>query len=551
MFELLASKGVWYAVAAIASICIIQFFRRLHFQRSIMRGLPSPPQNYFLGSLISMGKVLATQPRDAAPQTYMHCLKEYYKLGDVIYFDPWPLGPPLMAIFNTEMLNQVVLENHFPKHPLVREFIWNFGGPANLVSEDGAVWKRWRSAFNPGFSSSHLMTQVPAIVKECAVFCDIMADHAKNNDLFRMEQATTKLTVNVIGRIVLDIDLNAQRGANVLVDAFNSQVRWQAKGAQFQPSELWDIRRPIIQRYNNYKMNQYVGARLDERFAGRQSRGRSKHVIDLALETYLKEKKGSGANVDEMKELDAEFKEAAISNVKTMLFAGHDTTSSTICYAYYYLAKSPDCLAKIKKEHEEVFGPDPSQVAEKIIAEPHLLNKLEYTLAVTKEVLRLDSPASTIRLGRPGYTLHNPDTGENMPTENFMVWPVNVGLHRNAKYWPEPDKFDPDRFVPGSAVYAQNNKEAWVPFSKGSRNCIGQELAIIETKIILAMTLRTFDFQAAYDEVGKLKGDRSGYPSSTSGVQTQFGERAYQIQLGTAKPAEGMPCRLTLIEEKS
>ena len=469
-----------------------------------------------------------------------------------------------MAIFNVEMLNQVI-DGNYPKHPLVKDFIQNFGGPFNLVSEDGAVWKRWRSAFNPGFSSGHLMTQVPAIVKECEVFCDIMAQHAKRNDLFRMEIATTRLTVNVIGRIVLDIDLNAQLGANVLVDAFNSQVHWQARGAQFQPSELWDIRRPIIQRYNNWKMDRYVGARLDERFAGRQSRGRSKHVIDLALETYLKEIKGSSGDDTQTKQLDPEFKEAAISNVKTMLFAGHDTTSSTICYAYYYLSKAPGALAQIQKEHDEVFGADPSKVAERIIAEPHLLNKMDYTLAVIKEVLRLDSPASTIRLGKPGHTLYNPDTGENLPTEHFMLWPVNVGLHRNPKYWPEPDTFNPDRFVPGSPIYAQNNKEAWVPFSKGSRNCklylaisaycnllltrcapgIGQELAIIETKIILAMTLRTFNFQAAYDELDKLKGDGTGYPSDTTGIQTQFGDRAYQIQLGTAKPAEGMPCRLS------
>lgn len=58
------------------------------------------------------------------------------------------------------------------------------------------------------------------------------------------------------------------------------------------------------------------------------------------------------------------------------------------------------------------------------------------------------------------------------------------------------------------------------------------------------MTLRTFDFRAAYDELALLKGDGTGYPSDDSGVQTQFGDRAYQIQLGTAKPAEGMPCRL-------
>ncbi|KAI5366059.1 putative cytochrome P450 [Septoria linicola] len=547
MLELLTSMGVVYAVAVVIIVCLVRFIKQLHFQRSLLNGLPTPPRNIILGNIISMGKVLASQPRNAAPQTYMHCLKEYYKMPDVFYFDPWPLGPPLMAIFNVEMLNQITLEHNPPKHPLVREFIWNFGGPANLVSEDGAIWKRWRSAFNPGFSSSHLMTQVPSIVEECQVFCDIMTRHAKNNDLFRMENATTKLTVNIIGRIVLDVDLNAQRGANVLVDAFNSQVRWQARGAQFQPSELWDIRRPIIQTYNNWRMNKYVGARLDERFAGRQSRGRSKHVIDLALETYLKEKEGNDGDASKITELDSEFKQAAISNVKTMLFAGHDTTSSTICYAYYYLAKAPNALERIKKELADVFGPDPSQTAAKIIAEPHLLNKLEYTLAVIKEVLRLDSPASTIRVGRPGLTLHDPDTGENLPTEHFMLWPVNVGLHRNPKYWPEPDRFDPDRFVPGSAVYAANNKEAWVPFSKGTRNCIGQELAIIETKIILAMTLRTFDFQAAYDELDKLRGDGTGYPNATSGIQSQFGERAYQVQLGTAKPAEGMPCRLKLI----
>lgn len=472
MLAFLTPASICYAVAGVA---LAWFLQKLHFQRSLLKGLPSPPRNYFLGSLISMGRVLAKQPRNAAPQTYMHCLKEYYQMGDVLFFDPWPLGPPLMAIFNVEMLNQVI-DGNYPKHPLVKEFIANFGGPANLVSEDGPVWKRWRTAFNPGFSSSHLMTQVPAIIKEAKVFCEIMAQHAEKNDLFRMEIATTKLTVNVIGRIVLDVDLNAQLGSNVLVDAFNSQVRWQARGAQFQPSELWDIRRPIIQRYNNWKMDRYVGARLDERFAGRQSRGRSKHVIDLALETYLKEIKGgggkhSGDDDKQQTQLDPEFKEAAISNVKTMLFAGHDTTSSTICYAYYYLSQNPSTLAKIQAEHTAVFGPDPTTVAASIIHDPHLLHKLEYTSAVIKEVLRLDSPASTIRLGKAGHTLYHPETGEKFPTEHFMLWPVNVGLHRNPKYWPDPDHFDPERFVVGSAVYHENNKEAWVPFSKGSRNC--------------------------------------------------------------------------------
>ena len=60
------------------------------------------------------------------------------------------------------------------------------------------------------------------------------------------------------------------------------------------------------------------------------------------------------------------------------------------------------------------------------------------------------------------------------------------------------------------------------------------------------MILRRFEFVPAYNEVAQLKGDGSGYPNLTTGVLEQFGERAYQVQLGTAKPAEGMPCRLRL-----
>ena len=82
-----------------------------------------------------------------------------------------------------------------------------------------------------------------------------MTTRAKSNDLFRMEQATTKLTVDIIGKVVLDLSFNSQRGPNVLVDSLIQQVKWHPQGVQFQPSELIDIRRPIIMKYNTWKMN--------------------------------------------------------------------------------------------------------------------------------------------------------------------------------------------------------------------------------------------------------------------------------------------------------
>jgi len=135
--------------------------------------------------------------------------------------------------------------------------------------------------------------------------------------------------------------------------------------------------------------------------------------------------------------------------------------------------------------------------------------------------------------------LRHPETGEALPTEGHMLWAVNVGLGRSAAYWSDANAFNPDRFLKNDW-----NKDAWVPFSKGIRNCIGQELAIIESKVILAMTLRSFDVDTRMDEVEKLRGDGSGYRGDVDGVQKQFGEEMYQIQMGTAKPREGMPCRV-------
>jgi hypothetical protein len=129
------------------------------------------------------------------------------------------------------------------------------------------------------------------------------------------------------------------------------------------------------------------------------------------------------------------------------------------------------------------------------------------------------------------------------------MWPSAPGFHRNPKYFPDPHTFLPERFLPSSPLSQTNNLNAWLPFSKGPRNCIGQELAMIESKVILAMTMRTWDFVPAYHELDLLEGDGTGYPNLKDGPLEMYGERMYQVQLGTAKPAEGLPCRLRLLKK--
>jgi cytochrome P450 len=74
--------------------------------------------------------------------------------------------------------------------------------------------------------------------------------------------------------------------------------------------------------------------------------------------------------------MDKNFKQTVTDQLKTFLFAGHDISSSTLCFIYYMLEHHPEALARVRQEHDEVFGLDPSAAADLIKADPRLLNKL-------------------------------------------------------------------------------------------------------------------------------------------------------------------------------
>lgn len=140
---------------------------------------------------------------------------------------------------------------------------------------------------------------------------------------------------------------------------------------------------------------------------------------------------------------------------------------------------------------DAVFGFDIS-AADQLKEDPFLINKLDYMLAVIKEVLRLWLPGSTARLGHKNFFVSDPVTGELLPTEGTNVWIPSFVMGRSRKIWGEDvDKFKPERFLPKNS--ASIPADAWRPFEKGPRNCTGQELSLIELKTVLALTLREFD----------------------------------------------------------
>lgn len=318
-----------------------------------------------------------------------------------------------------------------------------------------------------------------------------------------------------------------------MVDALRMQVRWLTIGAEVNPFTRYNPIRPLIHWYNLRQMNNYVSREIDNRVAERRTREElsakgNKSVIDLVLTTDMAESAARGSQV-----MDNTFKKFTMSQIKLFLFSGHDTTSSTACYIFYVLATHPAILARLRAEHVSILGPDATETASIITSDPFLLNKVPYTLAVIKETLRMYPAVSSIRAGEPNFSVSE-DSGRRFPTDGFLVWADPQPVHRDPAYWKQPDDFLPERWLvePGNPLYPI--KGAWRPFEHGPRNCIGQELAILEMKVIMVMTVRQFQIELMYDDLDRPKAKC-----------TVYGERGYQIQ--RAQPSDDLPCRVAKV----
>ena len=111
--------------------------------------------------------------------------------------------------------------------------------------------------------------------------------------------------------------------------------------------------------------------------------------------------------------------------------------------------------------------------------------------------------------------------GHQYPTEGFTVGCTHQAMHREPLFWPQPDSFIPERWLVSDGDPLRPMKGAWRPFEWGPRNCIGQELALLELKLVMVMTLREFNITASYDAWDHVQGKNE--------PRTVNKERAYQV----------------------
>lgn len=149
---------------------------------------------------------MADHPSDIHGQNVFHFIAarypELHEAG-AFYVDLWPISFPMLVTYDPDLIAQFTQETPRPKHEILEIEFNGFTGMKDLVCSEGPAWKKWRAAFNPGFSSQNVMSLVPAFVEEATVWKEYLVRVARSGEKIRLEDNLMKATCDVIGRSVL------------------------------------------------------------------------------------------------------------------------------------------------------------------------------------------------------------------------------------------------------------------------------------------------------------------------------------------------------------
>lgn len=387
--------------------------------------------------------------------------------GDVVRLD---IGPRVVhLIFGPEQVQRVLVDNatnylRGPQQRLIRVVT----GDGLLVTE-GEQWRAQRRQAQPAFGKSRLPEFVETVIDETTQVLDALDDAARKHSVVNVSQQMMSLTLRVITRVTLGIHLSADEVA-IVGDAVTAGMKYvQSRRASIWSPPAW-LPTPALLRLRRArsKSDALIYRSICQR---REQVAERDDLAALLMRSVDNEHDPTNA--------DSELRNA----IATFVGAGHETTAGLLSFALYLLADRPDVEQRIRAEVRDCLAGRPPCSGD--------LANFHYTRMVINETMRLYPPVWAL-----GKNVVHDDVlgGFAIPADSLAVMSQFV-THRHPRYWPDPERFDPERFTP--ARIAERPRFAFFPFGGGSHQCVGEDFALAEATMVLAMIIQRFQLSTA------------------------------------------------------
>uniref|UniRef100_UPI0037E94A42 cytochrome P450 4F3 n=1 Tax=Semicossyphus pulcher TaxID=241346 RepID=UPI0037E94A42 len=474
---------------AVAAVLTVKLLVRHAWYTHRLSCFSKPPTNSWL--LGHLGQMQSTEEGllqvDELVQTYKHScswfLGPFYHLVRV--FHPDYVKPLLMAPASITVKDELIYGHLRP---------WL--GQSLLIScrED---WYRRRRLLTPAFHFDILKNYVSTFNISTNTMHDkwrrLVAEGSTDVEMF---DHVTLMTLDSLLKCAFSYNSNCQQSTSEYVSAIVELsdliidrrqkilhhwdwIYWKTRqGKQFKKALhiVHSFTREVVQK-RRALISQQRATQTDPP-------QRRKDFVDIIL--LSKDEDGQGLTNEEIE-----------AEANTFMFAGHDTTASAICWTLYNLARHDHHQEKCREEVMDLMhGRDRQEI------EWEDLSNLPFTTMCIRESLRLHAPVQAVTrkytqdMALPG--------GRTVPKDVICLVSI-YGTHHNPDVWPNPDEFHPLRFDPTNTE--ERASHAFIPFSSGPRNCIGQKFALAELRVVVALTLLRFRLTLGEDpELGASSG---------------------------------------------
>ncbi|KAF2899548.1 hypothetical protein ILUMI_06622 [Ignelater luminosus] len=450
-------------------------------------------------------------PNMLQKQSFSDLLQDlYYTYPNQRYVGLYQFTQPVLLVRDPDLIKQITVKD-FDVFPERRQFasedidlIWS----KNLFAiRGGTKWHDMRSTLSPSFTSSK-MRMMFNLMKNCSK--QFVKHWHKESGIvtLEMKDVFTRFANDIIATTAFGVDCDSLANPNNEFYLMGKDVSDFSgiKSVKFFLSTL----SPTLMKMLNVgiftkKASTFFQSLIKQTLSIREKNG---IVRPDMLHLLMEARKGRLANddsnasdsgyavVEESKYVKGSFKsekpqitdEDITAQALVFFLGGFDSASSLMCFATYELAVHSDIQDKLRKEIDEVY-----ENANGNISYEGLLGMKYLDMVVTESLRKWPPVIAAERMSVKPFTIEPELPGEKSVTldKGTNVWIPIYAFHRDPKYYPNPEKFDPERF---SEENRQNIQPfTYMPFGVGPRNCIGSRFALLEGKLVIAEIIRNFE----------------------------------------------------------
>ncbi|KAA3471960.1 carotene epsilon-monooxygenase, chloroplastic [Gossypium australe] len=427
-------------------------------------------------------------------------------------------GPRNFVVVSNPAIAKHVLRNYgkYAKGLVseVSEFLFGSG----FAIAEGSLWTVRRRAVVPSLHKKYLSVMVDRVFCKCAErLVEKLQPFALDGTAVNMEEKFSQLTLDVIGLSVFNYNFDSLTTDSPVIDAVYTAL----KEAELRSTDILPYWKAIPRQIKAEKAVTVIRKAVEELIV------KCKEIVEKEGERINEEEYVNDADPSILRFLLASREEVSSLQLRddllSMLVAGHETTGSVLTWTLYLLSKDPSALLKAQQEVDRVLeGRNPTYED---------IKDLKFLTRCITESLRLyPHPPVLIRRAQVDDVL--PGDYKVKAGQDIMISVYNI--HHSSQVWERAEEFVPERFDLESSVPNESNTDyRFIPFSGGPRKCVGDQFALLEAIVALAIFLQRLNFKLVPDQ--NISMTTGATIHTTNGLYMKLSQRMPDISSSTSK----------------